>query len=34
MKSKSVQVISSGLICGLLISIFETQVKNEKQIWM
>jgi len=31
MKSKSVQVVSSDLIC-VLISTFETQVENKKQI--
>jgi len=34
MGSKSVQVISSILVSDLLISAFETQVKNVKQIWM
>jgi len=32
MGSKSVQVISSILVSDLLISAFETQVKNVKQI--
>ena len=30
MGSKSVQVVSSVFICGLLISTFETLVENEK----
>jgi len=33
MEIKNVQVVSSDLICGLLLSTFESQVKNEKQIW-
>jgi len=32
MESKSAQVVSSVLICGLLMSTFETQVANEKKI--